>query len=159
MQVGAIFGLIFAILVMAFMIFFGSGMLEDFICVGNVGQTNHVIQNLEGLIDDIQASGSNSRKQFIMNIPRNAKVCFVDPENPGRNILGGWNPDPNLYIEEEIKAQGYNLWIEYNCGTNPPGHKLDYLVIDENFCVGSKEIILLTNIGIEVRVEKKAVQG
>ncbi len=165
MQVGAVFGIIFALIVMAFVLYFGSAQIMNIICLGNVGQTNKVIRDLENMVDDIQASGEGSSDTFRMGTPSSARLCFVDPDDPSRSITGGWLPDPDLFIEEEIRTNGYNAWIEYNCGSSVNGYRMDYIVLkgpsdpdrNYNFCADSGDTLLLTNIGIEVRLEKLTV--
>lgn len=154
MQVGAVFGLIFALIVMAFVLYFGSAQIVNIMCLGNTGQTSKVVKDLGNLVGDIQSSGEGSRDTFRMGIPSNARVCFIDPSDPSPSLTGDWWPDPDLFIEEEIKANGYNTWIEYNCGSSDNGYKTDYAVTDSNFCTGSGDTLLLTNIGVEVRLEK-----
>jgi hypothetical protein len=157
MQVGAVFGIIFALIVMAFVIYFGAGQIVNIICLGNTGQTAKSVKNLESMVDDIQAAGEGSSDTFSMNIPSNAKVCFIDPNDPSPSITGDWLPDPNSFIEEIIKMEGYNIWIFYNCGESDGGHRMNYLVTDSNFCAKEGDNLLLTNIGIQVKVEKLAV--
>jgi len=156
MEVGAVFGMIFAIIVMGFIIYFGSGQIINIICMGNIGQTSKAIRNLEVLVDDIQASGEGSSDTYRMSIPTNARVCFIDPADPRPSITGGWLPDPDEYpvIEKKIQTGGYNTWIDYKCGDADPAHRMNYIVVDSNFCVGAGDTVLLTNIGIEVRIEK-----
>lgn len=158
MQVGAVFGIIFALIVMAFVLYFGADQIANIICLGNTGQTTKEVMNLENLVDDIQAAGEGSSDTFRMNIPDNAKVCFIDPNNPSPSIVGDWVPDPNSFIEEIIKMEGFNMWIFYNCGKSDNGHKTDFLVTDNNFCASSGDTLLLTNIGIQVKVEMLAGQ-
>lgn len=153
MQVGAVFGIIFAIIVMAFVLMFGSDQIINIICMGNLAQTNKAIKDLEYLADGIQSSGPGSSNTFEVGIPGSARLCFVDPEHPEPNFLGKWNPDPDLFIVEEIQANGYNLWIEYGCGSSDKGYRMDYVTTDSNFCVGPGESLLLTNIGVEVSIE------
>jgi hypothetical protein len=156
MQVGAVFGMIFAIIVMAFLLVFGSDQIANIMCLGNVGQTSKSIKDLEKVVDDIQASGEGSSDTFRMRIPGNAEVCFVNPDDPRPSISGGWLPDPELYpiIEQKIRTGNLNVWVEYNCGSVEPGYVMDYIVTDSNFCAASGETLLLTNLGIQVRVEK-----
>ena len=40
------------------------------------------------------------------------------------------------------------------CGDIDPAYRMDYIVTDSNFCAGSGESLLLTNIGVQVRIEK-----
>jgi hypothetical protein len=156
MQVGAMFGLVFAIIVMIFVLAFGFGFIPDMMCVGNVGQINRVVTNIESLVDTIQSLDEGSSDEFRVNIPEDNKICFIDPEDPGPNIAEDWYPPPDLFIEEEIKSSGYNTWIDYSCGDSDSGYKIRYLVTNSNFCVSRGDRLLLTNIGVEVRAERIA---
>jgi hypothetical protein len=158
MQVGAVFGIIFALIVMAFVLYLGSTQITNIMCLGNVGQTNKAVKDLENLVDDIQASGEGSSDTFRLSISTNAMVCFIDPDDPGRSVSGGWLPDPEIYpiIATKIQTGNYNVWIEYNCGDADPAYRMDYMVTESNFCADSGDTLLLTNIGVEVRVEKLA---
>ena len=51
MQVGAIFGLIFAIIVMAFILIFGTDIFQDMMCVGSNGQVIKAVKDLESVVD------------------------------------------------------------------------------------------------------------
>lgn len=154
MQVSAIFGIIFALIVMGFVMIFGTGIFQDMMCVGNNGQVTKAYKDLEAVVDQVQALDDGSTKSFRMGIPTGSRICFVDPADPSHNITGDWFPDPNLLIEEEIMDNGYNTWIEYGCGPSTDGFRMQYLVTDKNFCTISGDRVLLTNIGVQVRVEK-----
>lgn len=161
MQVGAVFGLIFALIVMGFVLFFGSSQIANVMCIGSIGQTTKAVKNLEALVDDIQASGEGSSDTYRVNTAGNANLCFIDPDDPRPSISGRWLPDPDLYpvTEKKIQTGHYNVWIEYNCGNMEPGYIMDYVVTPfpgqpGNFCIGAGETLLLTNIGAEVRVER-----
>jgi hypothetical protein len=152
MQVGAVFGIIFALIIMAFVLYFGADQIANIMCLGNTGQTTKTVHNLESLVDEIQAAGEGSSDTFRMNIPDNAKVCFINPSDPSPSIIGDWLPDPS--IEEIIRFEGFNAWIFYNCGKSDRGQKMDFIVTDRNFCAHSGDTLLLTNIGIQVKVEE-----
>jgi hypothetical protein len=154
MQVGAVFGIIFAIIVMAIVLVFGSGMITDMMCMGSLGQTNKVIDNLNDMTDRVQSLDEGSSTPFDVNLPSSARLCFVDPEHPNRSIIGDWMPDPGLFIEDEIHANGYNMWIEYNCGSSDTGLYMKYLATESNFCVKKGDRLLLTNTGISVNIKK-----
>ena len=77
-------------------------------------------------------------------------------------------PDPDLYpvLENRIQTGGYNVWIEYNCGSAEPGYVMDHIVTPQagqqgNFCVQAGDTILATNVdtpdGVRVMLEKLAV--
>lgn len=165
MQVGAVFGLILALIVMGFVLFVGSGQITNMICMGNIGQTNNAMNNLESIADDIQASGEGSSNTFKLRIPSGASICFIDPTDPSRNIANNWMPDPDIWpiIKSKIETHGYNVWIEYNCGTPESGYTMEYIVNHKsgqagNFCADSGDTLLLTNVdrpeGVRVQLEK-----
>jgi hypothetical protein len=161
MEVGAVFGIIFALIVMAFVILFGTGQITNIMCMGSVAQTSKEVKNLGAMVDDIQASGEGSSDTFPVRIASNAELCFIDTADPRPNIIGGWLPDPDTYpvIEKKIQTEGLNIWINYNCGGTEPGYVMDYIVTPEpgqagNFCVHAGDTLLLTNLGTTVRVEK-----
>ena len=148
---------------MGFILLFGTGFFGDMMCIGNVGQTNKIVKNLEEIVDKVQALDEGSSTTFKMTLPSNGMVCFIDPTDPRPSITGNWLPDPELYpvIETRIKTGGYNVWIEYNCGNTNPGYIMKYIVTPEpgqrgNFCVASGDTLMLTNTGVEVRLERFA---
>ncbi len=161
MQVGHAFGIIFAIIVMGFVILVGTGMFQDMMCVGNIGQTDRAVKQLEDRVDNVQALDSGSSTTFRMTMPSNAMVCFIDPEDPRPSITGNWLPDPDLYpvIEQSIRTGGYNVWIEHGCGESDPGYRMAHITLpgeghQGNFCVRSGDTLMLTNVGTEVMIEK-----
>jgi hypothetical protein len=163
MDVGAAFGMIFAVIVLAFVLLLGTGQITNIMCTSSIAQTSKEVKNIEAMVDDIQASGSGSSDTIQLRIASNAEICFVDPSDPRPNIVGGWLPDPDLYpvIESKIQTERINVWIDYNCGSTEPGYNMDYIVTSMpgqtgNFCARAGDTLLLTNIGSQVRIEKLA---
>ena len=163
MQVGAVFGIIFAVIVLGFVLVLGTDQITNVMCTSSIAQTSKEVKNLETMVNDLQASGSGSSDSVQLRIAGNAEVCFVDPSDPRPNIIGGWLPDPDLYpvIESKIQTGMLNVWINYNCGTTEPGYTMDHVVTSipgqtGNFCARAGDTILLTNVGTQVRIEKLA---
>lgn len=156
MNVGMAFGIITAIIVMSFVIVFGTDMIANMFCTGGVAQVNKAVMNLEEVVNDIYSAGLGSSDTYLMSIPGNAKVCFINTDDPRPNLALGWKPDPNDYpvIEQSIRLQGFNMWIYYGCGPeHEPGHKVSYMVVDSSFCANSGDSIYLENKGMTVGVE------
>ena len=70
-------------------------------------------------------------------------------------------PDPDLYLEDEIHSSGYNMWIEYKCGSSDKGYIMKHIKTPTsgqsgNFCAVNKDILVLTNIGVQVSIDKLA---
>ena len=60
MQVGAVFGLIFALIVMGFVLMLGTGQITEIFCLSSVGQTSKAVKNLETVVDQVYASSEGS---------------------------------------------------------------------------------------------------
>jgi len=151
-----VFGIITAILVMIFVIMFGSGQIGNMFCAGSVAQTNKAVMNLEEIIDDIYSAGMGSSDVYTMRLPDGVKVCFINTDDPRPNIALNWKPNPNDYsvIEQSIRLQGFNMWIEYNCGPDSePGHKARYMISPQSFCTESGDTVYIENKGMTVEVE------
>jgi hypothetical protein len=156
MNVGMVFGIILAIIVMSFVIVFGLDQIGNMFCAGSVAQVNKAIMNLEDVVGDIYSAGLGSSDTYLMSIPETAKVCFVNTDDPRPNLALGWKPDPNDYpvIEQTIQMNGYNTWIYYGCGPeHEPGYRIDYMVVDQSFCTITGEYVYLENRGMTVGVE------
>jgi len=159
MEVGMVFGLVFAVIVMGAIFLFGTGTFEKMICAGDVAQTTKALKDLETVVDKVQVLDEGSRQTFRMRLPVNSKICFVDPDDPEPNLIGDWYPKSDALIEEEIQSSRYNVWIDYSCGEGDRGYRMKYLITAEpgkpgNFCAESGDTVLLINRGIEVSVEK-----
>jgi len=155
LNVGMVFGIITAILVMIFVIIFASDQISNMFCAGSVAQTNKAVMNLEEIVDDIYYAGLDSSDLYTMRLPDNAKVCFINTDDPRPNIALGWSPEINQYpiIEQIIQLQDYNTWIEYNCGPDSdPGYKISYMVVPNSFCTTSGDRVYLKNKGMTVEV-------
>lgn len=154
MQIAAVFGIVFAIIVLIFILIFGAGQIINIMCLGNIGTTNTAVKNLEAVVEDVASSGQGSTDIFDVNIPDNARICIINPYDPSASVTGGWMPDRDMLIGEEIQDRGYTLWIEYNCGKTGDGYKIPSIITDTNYCVEGGEKLLLTNMGIKVKAEK-----
>jgi hypothetical protein len=151
-----VFGIITAILIMIFVVIFGSGQVSNMFCAGSVAQTNKAVLNLEEIVNDIYSAGLGSSDVYTMRLPDSAVVCFINTDDPRPNIALGWKPNPDDYtvIAQNIQIQGFNMWIEYNCGPDTePGHTVDYMVVPNSFCTESGDTVYLENKGMTVEVE------
>jgi hypothetical protein len=154
MNTGLIFGIIFAIIVIALLFVFGLGQIENIFCVSNVAQMNKVVKELEDATEDVFNLAEGSALPFKLSIPRNAQICFVNASNPARE--NNWNPDPNEYsiILNRIDAHGFNIWRIYGCGSHDPGYRIRHLRPADNFCAGLGTEVFLENVGHYVVVRK-----
>ena len=138
MDTGLVFGIIFAIIIIGLLLVFGMEQIVNIFCITNTAQTNKAVKDMENAVDNVFNLGQGSAMPFQVSIPRNARICFVDPDNPIR--MNNWNPstDPDMYriIMYRINASRSNMWITYGCGTNRNEYRVSHLRVSENFCVG-----------------------
>ncbi|RLI96668.1 MAG: hypothetical protein DRO99_04090 [Candidatus Aenigmatarchaeota archaeon] len=154
METGMVFGIIFAIIMIALLLVFGMDQIVNIFCVSNTAQTNKAVKDLENAVEDVFHLAEGSAMPFKIAIPRNAELCLINYSNP--SPMNNWNPDPDMYniIRNRIQANQYNVWINYGCGTHEPGYRISYLRVSENFCVGLGEELYIENKGHYVSIEK-----
>lgn len=146
-----VFIIIFAIIVMGFVLVYGANVITDMFCIGNVASTDKAIKNLETMVQEVYHFSEGSSQLIKLNLPSNVKVCFIDSENPGANRAKGWDPDPAF--EDLIKLKKYNVWIYYNCGSSKGnGFQINYLSTSENFCTAGSRNLYLENKGTSVSI-------
>ena len=152
MDTGLVFGIIFAIIVIGLLLVFGMGQIADIFCVTNTAQVQKAVKDLEQATEDVYNLGQGSSMPFKISLPRNARLCFVDYENPEPQK---WHPEPDLYdiVKSQINASRANLWIIYGCGSHKHTYRISYLRTAENFCADSGDNIYLENMGRYVAVE------
>lgn len=148
MNVGMVFAVIFAIVVMGLVLIFGVDQIINIFCFANEAQTIKAIRDLETEVNNLYVLAEGASKQFDLRIPGDAEFCFVNPSSPGANLLKGWEPDP--VVVSLITENGYNLWYTHCTGQN--GHNIAYLSPSDNFCMKSGVILYLENKGTYVDI-------
>lgn len=157
MNVGMVFAMIFAIIVIAFVLAFGTGVITNMFCIGNVATIDNSVKNLETAVENVYLLAEGSTDIYNLKIPKGSKVCFIDPEHPEINPAGGWLPDietRNMTINR-IRSGSYNMWINYNCGTQNPYYKIEHLSVTSNFCLDGTSNLYLENQGLLVGISKQ----
>jgi len=150
MNIGMVFAIIFAVIVLGFVIVFGWQQIVNIMCLGNEAQTGKAIKDLETSAQSLYGKALGSSSVFKLAIPGDSKFCFINSSNPRSNPGGGWRPDP--VIERMIENNGYNLWYSHCSGQS--GYEINHLLVSENFCVRSGAELYLENIGSGVSIEK-----
>ena len=149
MNVGMVFAIIFAIILMAAILVFGIGQIGNVFCLSSDAQVASAIKDLEVMVEEVYVLSEGSSRVFDLRIPGGAELCFVNTSNPGtqysRDRLHDWIADP--VYQAVIQEYGYNLWYTQCSGKN--GYTFEHLrVSDEgSFCVKSGDSLFLTNKG------------
>ena len=145
-----VFALIFAIVLISFIVVFGYDAITRMFCIGKDSQVQKAFDSVKEYVNRLYMKAKGSSDIAEVNIPSGSRICFVNSTSPGRNSAGQWYPDRS--IEEIITVEGYNTWIEFCRGSE--GYTLRHVRIDENFCVIGPSRIYLENKGAYVSIER-----
>ncbi len=154
MNAGMVFGLIFTIIVIALVLIFGLGQMGNMFCMSSDAQAGKAMADLETVASEVYNLAEGSSRSFRVILPGDAKLCFVDPENPGTQLYTAadswknWVPDP--VYEGIIREKGYNLWYEICSGKG--GKAIGSLRVPKSFCVTGGKTVYLENKGLWVEI-------
>ena len=149
MNVGLIFGIIFAAIVIILLLFFGFKYINEVMVLGCESQLGQQITNLKKAVGSTLALSEGASQELRMLIPRCVeRVCFVDPKHP--EFKGeGWVP--NEFTTKLVSRYGYNVVvIKSNGGVD--GYKIDKLKPYVNFCLTSSDDVIIRNAGALVEI-------
>lgn len=163
MNVGTVFTFIMAIIVIAFLLVFGVGILRDTTEVAEIAAMENQINGLDAVL--CKRSGDSCRgglfwktqgdqELYDFEVPSGFnRVCFFNPEDPSPNPSGGW--EGNIFIENIIKRKGYNVVPFKNGDIHDVATTIPKLIPSENFCISSGESTKLraTNLGDRIDLE------
>jgi len=149
MNVGLIFGIIFAAVIIGFLLFFGFVYLSDMMNFNCEAILRDQIIKLREQVGKTFRLSLGASQEFELLIPQCIeKICFINPEDP--SSYGNWQTSNAINII--VKSYGYNM-IVFSKDQTFDGHKIDNLAAEYNFCIHSKETILLKNDGPLVMVK------
>ena len=155
MNVGMVFAMIFALIMIAMILVFGIGGIGNIFCLSSDAQVASTIKDLESMVEQTYVLSEGSSRVFDLVLPGDAKFCFVNTEDPGEP--GAYlNPEHDWVPEEAystiIRERGYNLWYTQCSGRD--GYKLEHLGVRDakSFCVAGGDSLYLLNKGLYVEV-------
>ena len=154
MNVGMVFAMIFAIIVIMLFFIYGFDAIQNFTCVGNEAKVSKSLNDLKSVVDDLYLQAEGSSNEFRLNLPADAEFCFVNPASPERNPTGGWTEDDVIinYIRNEYaNGVGYTLYYAHCSGKD--FYELKRIQPASNFCIQSGRLYL-ENQGFYVSVEE-----
>jgi hypothetical protein len=141
MNVGLIFGIIFAAVIIGFLLFFGFVYLNDMINANCEAMMGDQLIKLREQVGKTFRLSLGATQEFEIIIPS----CVEDPSS-----YGNWETSNAINIM--VKSYGYNM-IVFGKDQTFDGHKIDHLTAEYNFCIHSKETLLLKNDGSLVMVK------
>ena len=161
MDTGMVFAIIFALILVGFVLAFGVGQIQSFFCLGSNAQTNKAVQDIESYVEEVSVLARGSARTYTISLPSDSKICFVNKNNP--SVEPGW-PRPELYWNppqiilenflQNPQSPSYqsNLWI-YSCGRElGEGYKISFLSPTKSFCAGSGQKVYIENKGLSVDI-------
>lgn len=151
MNVGLVFGIIFAIIVMGFTLFFGFKYINEVMSLSCESQMGQQVTNLENGVESTLALSMDSVQKLKIIIPACIeKMCFVDPDYPElESAEGGWAPDG--FLTDFISRYKYNVVIIKSSG-QIDGYEIDKFKPYINFCLTSTKTANLRNTGTIVEI-------
>jgi hypothetical protein len=148
-----LFALIFAVIVIGFVLAFGSGAIQELFCFSDNARSQKAFTEIRNLVEDnLYSKSRGSSEVYTLNIPSGSSICFVNSSDPGINLLGDWIPDP--VHQSMIIENGFNVWRVF-CG-GEGGYAIDHLKVlpEDNFCADTGADLYFENTGAWVTVEK-----
>lgn len=152
-SVGMAFALVFAVIFIGFILFFGTGMIADLMCIGNDAQTMKSMSDLKASVDSLyQSSDSGSSRTFLLKLPADSKMCFFNPNDPKVNRIKGWPPNKDIYDIVTYSSEKNNIWLIMCSNKRGAGYKIEKLSARENFCAEAGDKLYLENMGSYIAV-------
>ena len=146
MNVGLVFGIIFAAIVIVLLLIFGGRYIQDIFVISCESQVGQRIVDIEKAVKSTYTLSQGSYQELRVMMPDcMEKVCFVDPDNPELdNPAGDW--ESSEFMTDLVSRYKYNvLMIRPSGGVD--GYKIDKMKPYVNFCLTSTKTVILRNKG------------
>ena len=154
LNVDVVFGIIIAVVILAFVLLFGSQQLASFFCLGGDAQAAGAVRDLLTESNDLYVLSEGSMKAVEVRIPSDAKLCVVNLENPAPDVSRGWDPPPSVQLilaTPEHEESKNPVWSR-SCGSWQSS-AAPRLTASRSFCASGASSILLTNAGARVTAQ------
>ena len=150
MNVGLVFGMIFAAIVIGLLLLFGVkyfGEMSEAACESQMGQQ---ITNLRNAVRSTLTLSKDSVQELRVIVSGCfEKICFVDPNHPEDYPEAGW--DPENHVRLIVTNEKSNVIIYKSSGV-VKGHKIEKFRPYVNFCMPSTKTVTLQNTGKLVEI-------
>lgn len=156
MNIGMVFGFIFAIIVIGFLLASGGNLINKIFGLQGDVQIAKQMADIQSAVYTDSGSGifwslKGSVDTINVKVGGGAeKICFFNPAKPSKNPSGNWLPEKSL--EGQIQSKNYTAGI-FEAGGNFNGYKIDKLLPSSNFCIDSASRLTITNTGKNVDIK------
>ncbi len=152
MNVGMLFGIIFSMIIIGFVLYFGYTYIGEYMDIqGDAGLMQQILR-LDNAADEVYNMAFESSKRFSLSFSGGGKVCFVDPSNPSSNPDDGW--ETNEVLTRMVSGNNHNVVVLLPDGRYDYGKEIEHLapLRSSNFCVEGDSEFLLRNEGKYVSI-------
>jgi type II secretory pathway pseudopilin PulG len=151
MDVGFIFGLLAAIIIIGLLLAFGVQYIGDMNRLQCDSQTGQIVIDIREAIEKVRTFSQGSVVELKLLVPGcKDRICFVDPSNPEVENKGDkWVPDE--FLISFVQSGGYNVLIINPDGT-VDGESISNLAPYVNFCIESSKSLNIKNLGRRVEI-------
>ena len=151
MNVGLVFALLAALILIAFLLVFGLGAIGGIFNVNEQAQVQKVVSDLEGVVKELYYRSPGNSVVTELGMPQGTSICFVNSSesNVWPERWKTWNPSQD--IKSILDANDYNIWYFYSTGNS--GYRIEHLEVPESFCTIAGTEVYLENRGTYVSAE------
>ena len=151
MNVGLIFGVVFTLILIGFVLIFGGQGIMNLMNISGETKIYSDISTLEKEVSNLYSMSENSAKTITVHAENDVKVCFVDPDRADITE-NGWVADGKYdFIAQHSR---YNVFIIKKDGFD--GKTIKHLKPRHNFCIISRKTLTVINKGRYVDIESGA---
>jgi len=160
MGVNIAFGFILTMVILGFVLFFGTGVLNDLLGLsGDAGFKQQTADIFRRVCGDENCRGGlywmpGNTDKFTFSNSGFSEVCFLDYESDLRVSTETWEPSLNVLIIDDVKENEYNIYgIKNREATEKNiGVKIKNLKPNENFCINKNTELILRGKGSYVEI-------
>ena len=150
MDVGLMFGVIFAVIFIGFLLAFGTGYITNFMNLNSEATMKQQVNSLKFSVKSASNLAQGSIEKIKLIVPSGyKKVCFVDPEYSLSNPAGNW--ESSEFLISMITKYKYNILI-FGQDDLPEGDVIEKAKPYQNFCITSSRELILRNTGAIVEI-------
>ena len=164
MEVSIVFGFILTLIVLAFVLLFGAGTINDLFGLSGDAQFGNQITEIQklacGQARDSKCLGGlywripGDSERYKIGLPGGfSKVCFVDPDSDLYRSTETWDGEDSIAINQ-IQVYKFNVY-----GFKPSGESIGKIVPSlkpaQNFCVSKTGELILSSKGQYVEVSEQ----
>ena len=151
MNIGMVFALLGAIILIAFLLAFGLEAIVGIFNVNEQAQVQKLISDLEDVVEELYYRAPGNSVLTELRMPQGTRICFV---NSSENKVypekwKTWNPSQD--IKDILDIDSYNIWYFWSIGDEP--YNIEHLVVPKSFCTIPGTEVYMENHGTYVTAE------